>query len=337
MILVNFNRHKLLREALQSLVAQTGLAPGSWETIVVDNGSSDGSVAMVESQFPQVRLIANEDNRGFCEANNQGIAVARGEFIALLNNDALASPQWLFELRQGMEASPQTGMAASKILVRSQPEVIDKVGHLIYWDGQNRGRASGSLDRGQFEEPEEVLWPDGCAALYRKAMLDEIGGFDEDFFAYADDADLGLRGRLAGWRAWYCPKAVVLHERGATLGKMNPRRIELIERNRIWLVWKHFPLSLVLLNPFFFLLRLFSGILAGASGKGEAGRFEGNRAKIELALALLRANLQAWRGFGRMWAKRRQLRRQRKMSDAQLIALLRRYQISLAELNGQAA
>jgi GT2 family glycosyltransferase len=336
-VVVNFNRVNLLREALASLASQQGLAPLTWEVIVVDNGSSDGSVEMVEREFPQARLLRNPDNRGFCEANNQGIAVAAGEFIALLNNDAVASPHWLAELRKGMDAAPHVGMVASKILVRNDPQVIDKVGHLIYWDGQNRGRASGVRDVGQFEQDEEVLWPDGCAALYRKAMLDEIGAFDEDFFAYADDADLGLRGRLAGWKAWYCHKAVVLHERGATLGKLNPRRIELIERNRIWLVWKHFPLGLVLLNPLYFLLRLLSGALAGAAGQGEAGRFTGFRAKIELVKALLRANWQAWQGLGVMWRKRQTLRRSRRLNDAELMALLRHYQISLAELNGQAA
>ena len=85
------------------------------------------------------------------------------------------------------------GMAASKILVWEDPHKIDKVGHLIYPDGQNRGRGSGQLDAGQFDRIEETLWPDGCAAMYRRAMLDEVGGFDEDFFAYADDAELGLR------------------------------------------------------------------------------------------------------------------------------------------------
>jgi GT2 family glycosyltransferase len=336
-VVVNFNRVNLLREALASLAAQVGLGAGQWEVIVVDNGSRDGSAEMVARDFPEVRLLRNTDNKGFCEANNQGIAWAQGEFIALLNNDAVASPGWLAALRAGMDAAPRVGMVASKILVRNNPQVIDKVGHLIYWDGQNRGRASGARDVGQFEQAEEVLWPDGCAALYRKAMLDEIGGFDEDFFAYADDADLGLRGRLAGWRAWYSPQAVVWHERGATLGKLNPRRIELIERNRIWLVWKHFPFWLVLLNPFYFLIRLLSGVVAGAAGQGEAGRFQGFRAKIELGVALLRANWQAWQGFGVMWRKRQALRRSRRLNDAELVALLRRYQITLAELNGQAA
>jgi GT2 family glycosyltransferase len=116
-------------------------------------------------------------------------------------------------------ARPKFGMAASKILVWEDPRRIDKAGHLIYPDGQNKGRGSGALDTGQFDREEEVLWPDGCAAMYRKEMLDRIGGFDEDFFAYGDDAELGLRARIAGWKCIYTPDAVVRHHRGATLGK----------------------------------------------------------------------------------------------------------------------
>ena len=114
-------------------------------------------------------------------------------------------------------------MAASKMLVWEDPRRIDKAGHLIFPDGQNRGRGTGALDQGQFDREEEVLWPDGCAAMYRKRMLDQIGGFDEDFFAYGDDAELGLRARIAGWRCCYAPHAVVRHHRGSTLGKGSAR------------------------------------------------------------------------------------------------------------------
>ena len=142
-----------------------------------------------------------------------------------------------------MPPQDDVGMVASKILVWEDPTRIDKCGHLIYPDGQNRGRGPGQLDHGQFDRVEEALWPDGCAALYRRAMLQDIGGFDEDFFAYADDAELGLRGRIAGWRCLYTPHAVVRHHRGATLGLGSPRRLTLIERNRVLLVVKLFPVK----------------------------------------------------------------------------------------------
>ncbi|MDQ6698902.1 MAG: glycosyltransferase family 2 protein, partial [Acidobacteriota bacterium] len=230
LIVVNWNRKLLLRACLTSVQAQTRPAE---QIIVVDNGSTDGSVEMVRAEFPTVSVICNTNNRGFCAANNQGIDAARGDLIALLNNDAEADAPWLAALERVFAQQPDVGMAASKILVYEDPRRIDKAGHLIYPDGQNRGRGTGAVDRGQFDRVEEVLWPDGCAAMYRKSMLDRIGGFDEDFFAYGDDAELGLRARIAGWKCVYTPHAVVRHHRGSSLGLKSARRLKLIERNRV--------------------------------------------------------------------------------------------------------
>ena len=228
-VIANWNRKELLRACLASLAGQTH---PSFEVVVVDNGSSDGSVALVEEMaksYPvRLHLIANTANLGFCAANNQGIQATEGELVALLNNDAEAESGWLEALEQAIRRGEDVGMAASKVLVWEDPAKIDKCGHLIYPDGQNRGRGSGQTDHGQFDRTEEVLWPDGCAAMYRRAMLEDIGGFDEDFFAYADDAELGLRARWAGWRCWYTPDAVVRHHRGATLGLGSARRLTLI-------------------------------------------------------------------------------------------------------------
>ena len=332
-IVVNFNRVNLLRLCLQSLVSQDMPAV---ELIVVDNASTDGSADMVVSEFPQAKLIRSTVNLGFCAGNNVGIAQAHSPFVALLNNDAIAEPQWLSALLAASN-DPRVGMVASKIMVANRPGVIDKIGHGIYWDGQNRGRGSGVTDTGQYDNDCNILWPDGCAALYRKSMLDDIGGFDEDFFAYADDAELGLRARTAGWLARLAPSAIVHHQRGATMGKLNPRRIQLIERNRIWLAVIHFPLWLLLLNPFFYLLRLIAGIAAALLGHGEAGQVQGIRAKIELGLALLSADWEALKGIPKMWAKRRAWRARRKLNDREVATLLRQHHLTLAELSKNVA
>ena len=277
---VNWNRREYLRACLASLAAQRG---AHFEVIVVDNGSSDGSAEMARSEFG-ARVIANAANLGFCAANNQAFAVARGQFIALLNNDAEAAPDFLANLRRAFEAGPDVGMAAAKVLVWEDPrrsgriDRIDKVGHLIYPDGQNRGRGTGETDRDQYGRVEECLWPDGCAAMYRKAMLDAI----------ADDAELGLRGRIAGWRCLYMPGAVVRHRRGASLDAGSTQRIFLIERNRVLLAAKLFPWSLLLLNPYYFALRLAGGLAAAAGGKGEMARFPGLANKLRLAGTILR-------------------------------------------------
>jgi GT2 family glycosyltransferase len=207
-VVVNWNGQDVIAGCLRSLATQNF---ANFEVIVVDNGSTDGSIALLESSSLPIRLIRNTENKGFCGANNQGIDLARGKFVALLNNDAEADPGWLAALVDaiGRADGQPCGMVASKILLFDNRKRIDKVGHLIYPDGQNRGRGSGEIDAGQYDELGETLWPDGCAALYSADMLRQIGGFDEDFFAYADDAELGLRGRIAGWRAVYAPKAVV--------------------------------------------------------------------------------------------------------------------------------
>ncbi|MGB9604711.1 MAG: glycosyltransferase family 2 protein [Bryobacteraceae bacterium] len=338
-IVVNWNRRDLLRRCLRSLARQTGVA---FEVILVDNGSEDGSAEMAQTEFGSqpsfpLRILRNPVNRGFCAANNQGIAAARGSFIALLNNDAEAAPGWLAALRGAFDDRPDVGMAASKVLVREDPARIDKAGHLIYPDGQNRGRGSGELDRGQYDRMEEVLWPDGCAAMYRRSMLHEIGGFDEDFFAYGDDAELGLRARLAGWRCLYVPSAVVWHSRAATLGLTSARRLQLIERNRILLAVKLFPWSLLLLNPVYFAARLGAGAWAAVHSRGELSRYPGLSGKLRAALAVLHGDLAALPLIPRMLRKRRALRRLRKLSDSELRRLILGHRIGLREMMEQAA
>jgi GT2 family glycosyltransferase len=338
-IIVTWNRLELLRACLQSLTGQNLNQP--FEVVVVDNGSTDGSPEMVLREYGKstnlrIQLIQNSENRGFCAANNQGFAATQAEFVALLNNDAEAKPDWLGNLAAAFHLRPEVGMAASKILVHEDPRRIDKAGHLIYPDGQNRGRGSGELDEGQYDRVEEVLWPDGCAAMYRRAMLDEIGGFDEDFFAYADDAELGLRARIAGWKCLYIPDAVVRHHRGATLGLRSSRRLELIERNRVLLAAKLFPWSLLWLNGFYYAMRLGAGVYAGIRGQGEVGKYPGVAGKLQAALALLKGDWQALALLPRMLAKRRGVERIRKLSPRQVRQLIMEHRISLKQLMRQA-
>lgn len=338
-VVVNWNRRDLLNTCLQSLKGQQVNQP--FEVVVIDNGSDDGSPEMVLRDYEKstkfrVRLIRNPENRGFCAANNQGFATSDSKFVALLNNDAEADPGWLAALASAFDSRPEVGMAASKILVHEDPRRIDKVGHLIYPDGQNRGRGTGELDQSQYDRVEEVLWPDGCAAMYRRCMLDQIGGFDEDFFAYADDAELGLRARIAGWKCLYVPGAVVRHHRGATLGLRSSRRLELIERNRVLLAVKLFPWSLLWLNGVYYAMRLGAGAWAAATGQGEVGKFPGFRGKLQAALALLRGDLAALPLIPRMLAKRRGIDRFRKLSPPEVRKLILEHRIPLKQLMRQA-
>jgi GT2 family glycosyltransferase len=336
-IVVNWNRRNLLEACLRSLAAQTH---ADFEVIVVDNGSTDASPALVEElarSYPvPLRLIANSTNRGFCAANNQGFGASDSELAALLNNDAEAEPGWLAALETAIRSSENVGMAASKIVVWEEPRRIDKAGHLIYPDGQNRGRGAGEMDRGQFDRMEETLWPDGCAAMYRRAMLDEVGGFDEDFFAYADDAELGLRARIAGWTCLYAPGAVVRHHRGATLGLDSARRLTLIERNRILLVVKLFPWNLLWANGAYYLARIVAGTWAALRNRGELRNYRGLTGKLRAATALLWGTISAVPMIPSMLRKRRAFLPKHRLTARQIRRLLLQHRILLREISEQA-
>ena len=325
-IIVNHNRAELLRECLESLFEQTY---DCLEILVVDNGSSDHSRSVVDTfSGARVRLLALDRNRGFAGGNNVAIDQARGQLIGLLNNDAVARPNWIEKLVRVVQSSqPEVGMWASKILF-VQGDIIDKAGHVMYPDGQNRGRGTGEEDRGQFERIEETLFPDGCAALYRKQMLEETGGFDESFFAYGDDADLGMRGRWMGWKCLYVPDAVVYHRHSSTAGRFSAQKVYWVERNRFWLMVKNFPLPLLLLSPIFTLNRWIWNLLAVLLGRGAAGNFRRRSSTSQLFIALRRAYGDGFGQLREMLEKRRGIRQTRRIRDLEFYRLLLRFRVS---------
>jgi hypothetical protein len=188
------------------------------------------------------------------------------------------------------------------------------------------------VDRGQFDREEEVLWPDGCAAMYRKTMLHQIGGFDEDFFAYGDDAELGLRARIAGWLCLYTPRAVVRHHRGSTLGKDSGWRLQLIERNRVLLAVKLFPWSLLALNPLYYAVRLLAGALLAHGNQGDTAHFPGASGKWTIVRALVAGDAAALRLIPRMLAKRAEIDRIRRLTPGEVRQLLLAHRLSLREV-----
>ncbi len=330
-ILVNWNGKEYLGECLGSLRSQTFT---DFEVVLVDNGSTDGSVEYIRSYFPEFsRIIRNVENKGFAKGNNQGIREARGKYIALLNNDARADSHWLEELVKAGEEDPLAGMLASKVYLQGRGRVIDNVGHLIYRDGLNRGRGRLEVDRGQFDKKEEVLFPSGCAALYRRAMLEEVGLFDEDFFAYGDDTDLGLKGRLAGWKCVYVPGAVVYHRYSQSSGPYSPLKAFLAERNRVWIAVKYFPLSMLLKSPFYTLLRfLFQGYGA-LVGRGAAGKFSQEYSHFHLLNILVKAYAAAIKGLPKMWKKRKEMKKLTRVSKEEILSWFYRFGISAREIS----
>jgi GT2 family glycosyltransferase len=326
-VVVNWNGMDYLGECLASIQNQSYFPR---ELVVVDNGSVDGSQEWLRAHSPEnFRLIEFPTNTGFAAGVNAGIRVSRGEHVALLNNDAVADPAWLEQL-VAYASGPGVGMVASKILFYEDRHIIDKAGHLFYPDGLNRGRGAGEQDKGQFDEPGEIFFPDGCAALYRKSMLDDVGLFDEQYFAYGDDADLGLRACWRGWRCIYSPGALVYHRHSRSLGKYSPEKALLVERNRFWVAIK--PLPLLLLSPVLTIWRFFWHAASIFFRRGLAGGVAREHSAWGLFCSMIRAYASGCAGLGKILKKRQEVFRNRKISNAQFYALLRRFRISAHEL-----
>ena len=242
-IIVNYNGRAFLEKCLSSLLAQSY---HDVEIILVDNASSDNSIDYLRKEFPSVKIIANEQNAGFAKGINIGINAANGELIATLNNDTEVSTRWLEELVKAITSRENTGMCASKMLFMKNPGFINSTGICISRSGACWDRGMFERDDGQYESVEEVFGPCAGAAIYRKAMLEEVGLLDEDFYAYMEDADLAFRGRLAGWKCLYVPKAVVYHMHGGTGGYASNYTIYYGNRNIIWNSFKNFPNRLLI-------------------------------------------------------------------------------------------
>jgi len=239
-VVLNFNGRRYLDDCLSSLAAQTCK---DFEVIVVDNASSDGSVEHLEANFPWVRVVRNEKNLGFASGTNAGIRQAKGDYILTLNNDTRTDRRFLECLVKPMRAQRYVGMCACKMLFPDGR--INSAGICISRSGAAWDRGMFEPDEGQYDIQEEVFGPCAGAALYRKAMLDEIGLFDEDFFLYMEDVDLAFRGRLAGWKCIYVPQAKVYHHHAATAGFGSDLSIYYGNRNMIWYVIKEFPKGLL--------------------------------------------------------------------------------------------
>ncbi len=328
-IVVNWNGIGCIRGCLQSARRQT-YAP--FELIVVDNGSTDGSREWLRANAAGgFRLIEFDVNTGFGRAVNAGIRASSGEFVTLLNNDAEADERWLESLVAAAQDAG-TGMVASKILFYDRREVIDKAGHFLYPDGLNRGRGAGEADHGQYDNDRETLFPDGCAALYRRQMLDDIGLFDEQFFAYGDDAELGLRGRWRDWRCAYAPAARVYHRHSSSLGKYSPVKAYLVERNRFWVAVKLLPWPALALSPAYTLWRFFWHAWSVGRRRGLAGGVAREHSAVSLLGALIRAYLSGILGLGPILRKRREIIGNRKITNSEFLGLMRTYRSSARDL-----
>lgn len=327
-IVVTLNNAALLKNCLASLFAQ------SWpaiEVIVVDNGSEEDIAGLVTKEFPLAKFLRFGENLGFAEGNNRGIAASRGEFVALINNDAVASPGWVKSLVEAAMAEPRAGAVASVIIDGNNPAVFDSCGMGAALDGMSRQVAKGESVAGA-TYPREVLMASGCACLYRRAALDEVGFFDPAFFAYCEDSDLGLRLQMAGWRCLLAQNAVVHHYYSMTFGRFSMKKVYWVERNHFWVFLKNYPLILFPLLPLATAWRLFLQAWYFSRGNAATDGFKQNASMGELAKVYLRAYRDMARAIPSMLGKR--LKNPRRLGTWNAAMLLHRHRLTTKQVLG---
>ncbi len=241
LILPVWNSARWLPGCLAALRQQTFR---DFELVAVDNGSRDGGPALVARDWPEATWVRCPRNRGFSAAINAGLRASRAPAVALLNADTVPRPGWLEALARALAAAPpDVGALTSKMISLEDPNRLDDCGDTLSWQGAAAKRGHGR-PVSELVEPDEVLSACAGAALCRREMLEDVGGFDETFFAYLEDVDLGLRARLRGWRCRYVPEAEILHQ-GHGSGIRGARYVRLMTRNRALLLLKNIPARLL--------------------------------------------------------------------------------------------
>jgi GT2 family glycosyltransferase len=303
-VVVNWNSGQLLERCLRALAGQT-VQPA--RTIVVDNGSSDGSADGLEERFPDVNVLRLGVNAGFARANNLAVDRAEGcEWVALVNPDAFPEPAWLEELVEAAAAHPEYTFFASRLVDAARRTILDGTGdfyHVSGWAWQRgHGQKAGRADDPQ--APEEVFSPCAAAALYRRDAFLEVGGFDESYFCYFEDIDLAFRLRLAGHRCLYVPRAVSFHLGAATAGRESDFAVYHAHRNLVWTYVKDMPRGLLLLYlPHHLFVNALTLVWFSLRGHPRA---------------IFRAKLDAVRGLPRIVAARRGVKTQQRVGSREV-------------------
>lgn len=311
-IVVNYNGARWLPRCLGAVSAQEGV--DSPEIILVDNASSDGSVALVREQFPHVRVVALETNVGFAAATNVGARVAQGPYLAFLNNDTEPAPDWLAALRRGLEEHPWAAMAASRIVLLDDPERLDSAG-----DGLTRAGGAFKHFHGQPVStalaPREVFGVCAAACFMRREVFEAVGEFDEDFFLVHEDVDFSYRAQLLGYRCVYVPDAVVRHALSPTLGRVSAASVFYGQRNLEWVYWKNTPWPLVLRS-------LPAHLIYDAA----AGLYF---ARMGMLRPFARGKWAALKDARTLWRKRREVQGRRQTASGRVWRLMERHWLSL--------
>jgi GT2 family glycosyltransferase len=267
-------------------------------------------------------------NAGFGAAINAAIAKSDTPYLATLNDDAVAHPEWLSRLVSAMESEPGAGSCASQVRLFGDAPQLDSAGMLICADGSSKQRGH-KRPLAEFATSEAVLMPSASAALYRREMLQQTGGFDGDFFLYCEDTDLGLRAARLGWTCRYVADAIVDHRYSHSAGRVSPLKAYYVERNRICVAIKNFPLAMLIATPFVAALRYFWHVRSLFSGQGAASDFrQAGNGGWRLGWFVLKAHFAAIARLPHSWKQRCQIVATARVDNRSFTALLRRHSIS---------
>jgi GT2 family glycosyltransferase len=311
-VVPNWNGEDVIGECLDSLRAQTFK---DFEIIVVDNNSSDSSLDVIKSRYPEVKLISLPENKGFCTAVNTGIINSQGEYIAILNNDTEVVPSWLEVLYKAFRDHPEISFCSSKMLYYDKRDRINNAGIKIKRNGDSSSIGAGQPDGPFFEKEKEVFGACAGASIYRKRLFDDIGLFDESFFMYLDDVDLSFRAQLSGHRCLFIPKAIVYHKKGYSMqrhDKFSRLEVFLNSRNSVYCLLKNWPKSLLIKNMHRIFLRRLELVVRYTIQKMHKGT----------AIPFIKGKLVAYRNIGTILKQRRSVQSLKKVSDSYLASIM---------------
>jgi GT2 family glycosyltransferase len=325
-IILNWNGEEFLEVCLGSVLKQTYL---NVEIVLVDNCSTDSSVGLVESKFPQVKLVRSTSNLGFAAGNNLGINHCKGEFIILLNNDTEAEPNWIKELVSVCYRRPEVGMCASKVKYLQDKSTLNSTGVVLYRDLTAINRGIGEEDHGQYDEIRDVFCPYGAAAMYKREMLNQIGLLDEDYFMFREEDELGWRANLTGWKCIYVPSAVVYHFRSAATEVGSTFKLYYGERNRLYTCSKYLCLPALLRTiPYTYKRYLFSSKVSASGSQSPPS-------KPKIIFTILRAHFDAFMRLFEMRNRGKAFFKKHTVDRGKVFEILDAYSTGLGALSGQ--